>query len=103
MELVLIVVLALIVLGPEKLPEVMGQVGKAISQFRNVTAQLTDEFNRTIQAELNETRSVIEETKAAVSEARLSVDEAVTGTHARKRADAPPATSTATTKPGDAS
>ena len=34
MELLLIVVLALIVLGPEKLPEVMAQVGRALNEFR---------------------------------------------------------------------
>jgi mttA/Hcf106 family len=34
MELLPIIVLALIVLGPAKLPEVMAQVGKGINEFR---------------------------------------------------------------------
>jgi len=88
MELLLIVVIAPIVLGPEKLPEVMAQVGKAINELRQVTTQ-SDEFNRTIQAKLNETRSVVEEAKATVSEARANVDEALTATLAPQRHEAP--------------
>jgi sec-independent protein translocase protein TatB len=76
-EILLIVVLALIVFGPAKLPEIMGQVGKAINDFRKATTDLSDEFNRTIQAELKETRSVVDETKAAVTEAHTSVTSAL--------------------------
>jgi TatA/E family protein of Tat protein translocase len=82
LELVLIVVLALIVFGPAKLPEIMGQVGKAIGDFRRATSELSDEFNRTIQSELNETRQTIEETKSALSEVRSAVDTSVSETRA---------------------
>ena len=64
MELLLIVVLALIVFGPAKLPEIMGQVGKAIGDFRRATSELSDEFNRTIQAELQETKAIVDDTKS---------------------------------------
>ncbi|HEV7663693.1 MAG TPA: twin-arginine translocase TatA/TatE family subunit [Chloroflexota bacterium] len=80
MELVLIVVLALIVFGPAKLPEIMAQVGKAIGDFRRATSDLSDEFNRTIQAELQEGRSVLNETKAAVTDVHTTVNSAVTAT-----------------------
>src|SRR5262249_49191745 len=73
MELLLIVVLALIVFGPAKLPEIMGQVGKAINDFRRATSDLSDEFNRTIQAELQETKAVVEEAKSVMTEARTAV------------------------------
>jgi TatA/E family protein of Tat protein translocase len=82
LELVLIVVLALIVFGPAKLPEIMGQVGKAIGDFRRATSELSDEFNRTIQSELNETRQTIEETKSALSDVRSAVDASVSETRA---------------------
>src|SRR6267378_8409747 len=82
MELMLIVVLALIVFGPAKLPEIMGQVGKAIGDFRRATSELSDEFNRTIQAELNETKQTIEETKSALTEVRSAVDASVSETRA---------------------
>ena len=77
MELVLIVVLALIVLGPEKLPEVMSQVGRAVSELRKVTTQLNDEYNRAIQTELSETRAVVDETMSALGDARSTVDQAL--------------------------
>jgi TatA/E family protein of Tat protein translocase len=72
MEVLLIVVIALIVFGPAKLPEIMGQVGKAINDFRRATSELSDEFNRTIQAELQETKSVIEDTKTVVADAHAT-------------------------------
>jgi TatA/E family protein of Tat protein translocase len=98
MELVLIVVLALIVFGPARLPEIMGQVGKAIGDFRRATSELSDEFNRTIQSELQETRAVVEETRATISDARASVydahaqvNSAITGLPAPVRTAAPEA------------
>ena len=76
LELLLILVLALIVFGPARLPEIMGQVGRAIADFRRATSQLSDEFNRTIQSELAETKQVVEETRAALSDARSTVTSA---------------------------
>ncbi len=89
MELLLIVVLALIVFGPAKLPEIMGQVGKAINDFRRATSELSDEFNRTIQAELQETKAVIEDTKSVVSDMHASVNSAVSGLPAPTRTAEP--------------
>jgi len=43
-ELVLIMVVAMLVLGPEKLPEVVGQIGKAIRDFRRMSSEVTGEF-----------------------------------------------------------
>jgi sec-independent protein translocase protein TatB len=94
MEILLIVVLALIVFGPAKLPEIMGQVGKAINDFRRATSDLSDEFNRTIQAELKETRSVVDEAKSAVTSAHAGVTSAISGVPAPARpvvpAETPP-------------
>lgn len=79
MELLLILILALIVFGPHRLPEMMGQLGKAFRDFQRTTSQLSDEFNRTLQAELAETKAVIEETKAVVKETKSVVTDAATG------------------------
>src|SRR5215210_6991250 len=54
MELMLILVLALIVFGPGKLPEIAGQVGKAVRDVRRATTELSGEFNRTLSLELEE-------------------------------------------------
>lgn len=79
MEILLIVVLALIVFGPAKLPEIMGQVGKAIADFRRATSELSDEFNRTIQAELSETRALVDDTRSTVTGVQSSINSALTG------------------------
>src|ERR1700730_3870565 len=100
MEVLLIVVLALIVFGPAKLPEIMGQVGKAINDFRRATSELSDEFNRTIQAELQETRAVIDDTKSAVTDAHAQINSAVTGIPAPVRTAEPPAALPAATTNG---
>jgi sec-independent protein translocase protein TatB len=96
LEILLIVVLALIVFGPAKLPEIMGQVGKAIADFRRATSELSDEFNRTIQAELQETRAVVDETKSAVTGVHTSINSALTATSAPVLTAAPPETLPAT-------
>ena len=41
MELMMILVLALIVFGPGKLPEIAGQVGRVVRDFRRTTAELS--------------------------------------------------------------
>ena len=43
-ELFVILVVALVVFGPNKLPEIGRQVGKAIQEFRRVQHALTDDF-----------------------------------------------------------
>lgn len=47
-EMGIIAVVALLIFGPDKLPEVMGQAGKMVKDFRNMTAGLTGEFEKTI-------------------------------------------------------
>ena len=54
MELMVILVLALIIFGPGKLPEIAGQVGKVVRDFRRTTAELSSEFNRTLSLEIEE-------------------------------------------------
>src|SRR5437764_7960721 len=43
-ELVLILVVALVVFGPGKLPEVGASIGKAMREFRKATQSVTDEI-----------------------------------------------------------
>jgi TatA/E family protein of Tat protein translocase len=47
-EMMVIAVIALLVFGPGKLPEVMGQAGKLVRDFRRMSAELTGEFEKTI-------------------------------------------------------
>ncbi|MGH7786806.1 MAG: Sec-independent protein translocase protein TatB [Candidatus Binatia bacterium] len=43
-ELLVILVVALIVLGPKRLPDVARTLGKGLAEFRKATADLTDEL-----------------------------------------------------------
>jgi Tat protein translocase TatB subunit len=52
-ELLIILVVALIVLGPKRLPEVAKSLGKAFAEFRRATSDLSEE--------LNEARMALEE------------------------------------------
>ena len=41
-ELVLILVIALVIFGPKKLPEISRSIGKSIKEFRNSTSDITE-------------------------------------------------------------
>src|SRR5213594_3671143 len=43
-ELLVILVVALVVLGPQRLPELARTLGKAMAEFRRQTSDLMDEF-----------------------------------------------------------
>jgi TatA/E family protein of Tat protein translocase len=45
-ELLLILALALIVLGPKKLPELARALGKGMAEFRRATEELKEEFRQ---------------------------------------------------------
>ncbi len=60
-EVVLIAILALIFIGPEKLPEIMRQIGRTVGELRRMSSELTREFQdelaplQEIQSELTGT------------------------------------------------
>jgi len=45
-ELLVIMVVALVVLGPKRLPEVAKALGKGLAEFRRATSDLTDELKQ---------------------------------------------------------
>ena len=49
-ELMVILLAALLILGPKKLPEAARQVGKALSEFRRMSAGLQDEVRSVLDA-----------------------------------------------------
>ena len=53
-ELFLILVLALVVLGPERLPEVAGQLRRTMADVRRQANQLTTEFQRSLEVAAQE-------------------------------------------------
>ncbi len=65
-ELLLILVVALIVLGPGRLPEVARNLGKMVREFRKATSEVTREF--TLEVEKEESKSKLPQTKEQVSQ-----------------------------------
>jgi Tat protein translocase TatB subunit len=55
LELLLILVLALMVFGPDKLPEIARQLGKVVAEVRRITSDVSTEINRTIAIETDKT------------------------------------------------
>ena len=53
LELFLILILALIVFGPGKLPELAKQLGRAVREFRKASSELTHDFKEEFEKELN--------------------------------------------------
>ncbi len=57
MEAMAILVIALIIFGPGRLPEIMGDAGRAVRDFRRATRELTGDF----QDSITEVRGTYEE------------------------------------------
>jgi TatA/E family protein of Tat protein translocase len=116
MEITVILIVALIIFGPGKLPEVAGQVGRAVRDFRRMTTELTSEFEenagvkefkQTLQQEISgiksEVTGVTETAKREVSGAGKTVSSTVssaTSTAAKSSTAAKATTVTGAAKSG---
>ncbi|MBZ5581512.1 MAG: TatA/E family twin arginine-targeting protein translocase [Acidobacteriia bacterium] len=61
-EMMLIFILALVLFGPKKLPEIGRTLGKAITEFRKASTELKATFEREMQTLEQETQSIKEVT-----------------------------------------
>jgi len=61
-ELIVILVLALIVLGPKRLPEIARSLGKGLAEFRRTTDELKEEF-REVEEEIENPSSTTASTE----------------------------------------
>ena len=64
-ELIIIFVIALIIFGPRKLPELGRSLGKSLAEFKRASNELKSTLEEEIR--LEEQRSVLEEKKAAAA------------------------------------
>jgi sec-independent protein translocase protein TatB len=55
-ELVFLLLIALVVLGPEKLPDAMRRAGKAYSEFKKMSSGFQSEFRQAVDEPLREAR-----------------------------------------------
>jgi sec-independent protein translocase protein TatB len=94
MEILVITVVALIIFGPGRLPEIGAQAGKAVRDFRKMTNDLTSEFQDSIgdvQAtvgEMKDTARDIQRETAAIARSVPNTLEASTRPASRSSATA---------------
>jgi TatA/E family protein of Tat protein translocase len=67
-ELIIIFVIALIIFGPRKLPELGRSLGKSLAEFKKASNELKSTLEEEIR--LEETRSTFEASKAAAEAAK---------------------------------
>jgi Tat protein translocase TatB subunit len=71
-ELLVILVVALLVLGPKRLPEVAKALGRGLAEFRRATSDLTDELRNAqimLEEEARQAARAAEEKRAAAKPA----------------------------------
>jgi sec-independent protein translocase protein TatB len=78
MEILVVGVIALIVFGPQKLPEIARSIGRAASELRRMASDVRDEFEAGINLEDREEKHEEEERVAEGGDAAPKADEAAT-------------------------
>ncbi|MBW1981722.1 MAG: twin-arginine translocase subunit TatB [Deltaproteobacteria bacterium] len=68
-ELLLILAIALIVVGPKKLPELARALGKGINEFRRATNELKDSLE--VDSAISEVKETISEAKAQMADVKI--------------------------------
>jgi sec-independent protein translocase protein TatA len=61
-ELIIIAIIALIVVGPKKLPDLAKTLGKGFSEFRKATDGLSDDLKQTMQSDDKPIDDVLKDT-----------------------------------------
>jgi len=67
-ELLLILIFALIIFGPRRLPEIGRALGKSIREFRQTSEELTGQFREELQAASDELQGASEALKGEKTE-----------------------------------
>jgi sec-independent protein translocase protein TatB len=83
MEIMVIMIVALIIFGPGKLPEIGAQVGRAVRDFRRATNELTREFNDStsdIRSTMDEMKGTVAQVERETKELAQSIPASIEGT-----------------------
>lgn len=81
-ELIVILVVALIIIGPQKLPDLMRTLGKGLSEFRNMSNDVKRTLDQEVAAADDERRK--QEVAAMEAKRRKEEQEAMEKAHAEK-------------------
>jgi Tat protein translocase TatB subunit len=68
-ELIIIMVIALVVIGPQKLPDLARALGKGLAEFRKASQEIKDSFNLD-----EEIRTIKKETADTINDFKDSLD-----------------------------
>ncbi len=91
MEIMVIMIVALIIFGPGKLPELGAQVGRAVRDFKRTTNDMTREFNDStsdIRSTMDEMKGTMADVERETREMANSIPSTIEGTAAAVRAGA---------------
>ena len=66
-EIIFVLVIALLVIGPRRLPEIGGMLGKAVRRLKMATTELTRTINEEVDSEMKEVREDIQEITSETS------------------------------------
>ena len=84
-ELIIIFVIALIIFGPRKLPELGRSLGKSLAEFKKASNELKSTLEEEIR--LEETRSTFEASKAANEAGKTAATSTIPHTETSTMAD----------------
>jgi sec-independent protein translocase protein TatB len=91
-EVVIILVLALILLGPQKLPDAAKQLGKGLREFRKATDDLKHQFETELYAEPKPQKPTLVEPQKPPAEGEPPPAVPPGGVPAQAHGEVPPAT-----------
>jgi len=100
-ELVIILLLALVVLGPEKLPEAMRKVGQFYAQLKKMSSGFQQEFRNATDEPLREIRETANTLRDSMDFRKFASGEREEKPKSAEMADATPAAMHTMVAPGD--
>jgi TatA/E family protein of Tat protein translocase len=89
MELMVILVLALIIFGPDRLPEILRTIGKAVNEFRKTSEEVTSTVMREVNNPVQQAKDKVPTPKSLSASIQQSVMQTVTGQDTKPQEAAP--------------
>ena len=89
-EVILLIIIGLVVLGPKRLPQVANQIGSWLGQARRMTRMMKRQLEEEVNFDINSELDLNRKTTAAKPTADVSSPEYVHEQAARKTADPSP-------------
>ena len=74
-ELILVVIVAFVVIGPDKLPEYARKLGKMLRELKKYTGAASEEIQKNVVEPLNEIQAPIKEAVAPLTDLKKDIEE----------------------------